>query len=47
FHLIGKAIDKRTGIGFRGSATWRVRLAPGTYRYGSDQRPRTRRLRVH
>jgi plastocyanin len=41
FHLVGKGVNKRTGVKFRGSA-----LARGTYRYGSDGRPLTRKLRV-
>jgi hypothetical protein len=46
FHLAGTRIDKRTGLKFRGSATWNLRLSAGTYRYGSDPRPLTRKLRV-
>jgi hypothetical protein len=46
FHLAGKGVNKRTGMRFRGSAAWRLRLARGTYRYGSDRHPLTRTLRV-
>src|SRR3954453_10464816 len=46
FHLSGPGVNARTGIRFRGSATLRVRLAPGTYRYGSDRSGLNKRLRV-
>ncbi len=45
FHLRGQGVNKRTGVRFMGSVTWRVRLAHGTYRYGSDSRV-TKKLRV-
>jgi hypothetical protein len=31
---------------FRGSATWRVRLAKGVYRFGADPKHLAGRLRV-
>lgn len=46
FHLAGRGVNKRTGITFRGSATWTMSLTAGTYKYGSDPRPLTRKLRV-
>jgi hypothetical protein len=47
FHLAGRGVNKRTGIRFMGPATWRVRLARGTYSYGSDrQGPLKKRPRV-
>ena len=46
FHLVGKSVNKRTGMKFRGSTSWSLRLAAGTYRYGTDGRPLTRKLRV-
>jgi hypothetical protein len=46
FHLIGRGVNKRTGLRFRGSATWRIRLVRGTYRYGSDRAGLAKRLRV-
>lgn len=46
FHLAGHGVNKRTGMRFRGSTTWRVRLARGTYRYGSDPTGLRKRLRV-
>jgi plastocyanin len=45
FHLRGRGVNKRTGARFMGSVTWRVRLARGTYRYGSDSAV-TKKLRV-
>jgi plastocyanin len=46
FHLRGPGVNARTGMRFRGSATLRVRLSKGTYRYGSDRTGLSRRLRV-
>ena len=46
FHLVGKGVNKRTGLKFRGSARWSVRLAHGTYRYGTDGHRLTGKLRV-
>ena len=46
FHLAGKGVNKRTGMKFRGSTSWSLRLAAGTYRYGTDGRPLTGKLRV-
>lgn len=40
FHLLGAGVNKRTGVEFKGSKTWAVRLKKGkTYRYRSDARP--------
>ena len=39
-------MNKRTGMTFRGSARWSLRLAKGMYRYGSDGRRQTGKLRV-
>jgi hypothetical protein len=46
FHLAGRGVNKRTGMRFRGSTAWLVRLARGTYRYGSDLTGLKKRLRV-
>jgi plastocyanin len=46
FHLAGRGVNRRSGIRFKGSATWTVRLARGTYRFGSDPEPLEGRLRV-
>jgi plastocyanin len=42
FHLAGPGVNKRTGVAFRGTATWRVRLRRGTYRFVCD--PHARQL---
>lgn len=36
FHLVGFGVNRKTGRTFTGSVTWTIRLAPGTYRFGSD-----------
>ena len=36
FHLKGPGVDKKTGVGFKGTVTWRVRLRPGKYTYVCD-----------
>jgi hypothetical protein len=46
FHLAGRGVNRRSGMRFKGSATWTVRLARGTYRFGSDPEPLEGRLRV-
>jgi len=46
FHLRGPGANTRTGVAYRGTATLRVRLTRGTYRYGSDVAGLTKRLRV-
>jgi hypothetical protein len=40
FHLIGKGVSRKTGVAFRGTATWRLTLGKGVYRYRSDAHPR-------
>jgi hypothetical protein len=46
FHLAGRGVNRRSGMRFTGRATWTVRLARGTYRFGSDPEPLEGRLRV-
>jgi hypothetical protein len=46
FRLAGRGVQRATGMRFTGSATWRVRLAKGTYRFGSDTKSLPGRLRV-
>jgi hypothetical protein len=46
FRLAGRGVNRTTGADFRGSVTWRVRPAKGTYRFGSDARKLPGRLRV-
>jgi plastocyanin len=36
FHLRGPGVNRATGLRFRGRATWRLTLRPGTYVYRSD-----------
>jgi plastocyanin len=39
FHLIGPGVNRKTGVAFRGTVTWNVRLqAAKTYRFVSDRR---------
>jgi hypothetical protein len=42
FHLSGPGVNRKTGVGFRGTATWMVSLKAGRYTYRSDT---SRRLR--
>lgn len=42
FHLSGPGVNKKTGVGFRGRATWKLNLVPGSYTYRSDK---TKKLR--
>jgi len=46
FHLSGPGVNATTAMRYRGSATLRVRLSRGTYRYGSDRAGLTKRLPV-
>ena len=36
FHLIGPGINKKTGVGPKGTFTWTVTLKKGTYKYICD-----------
>jgi len=36
FHLIGPGLNKKTGISFKGDATWTIKLKPGRYTYQCD-----------
>jgi hypothetical protein len=46
FRLAGRLVNRATRRAFVGSVTWRIRLAMGVYRYGSDARHVPGRLRV-
>jgi plastocyanin len=46
FHLVGRGVNRRTGLAFTGRSTWTLRLGRGTYRYGSDPEPLEGRLRI-
>jgi plastocyanin len=39
FHLTGPGVNRKTGVGARGTVTWTVTLRAGTYRYRSDAHP--------
>ena len=39
FHLSGPRVNRKTGVEFRGSATWNVTLVAGVYAYRSDAHP--------
>ena len=43
FHLKGPGVNKRTGVVFKGTKTWWVKLAVGSYVYRSDARKKLRR----
>jgi plastocyanin len=36
FHLVGPGLNKKTGISFKGDATWTIKLKPGRYTYQCD-----------
>jgi hypothetical protein len=40
FHLVGPGVNRKTGVAFRGTRTWTVKLAPGTLRWFCDVHPR-------
>ena len=46
FHFVGEGAKRATGARFTGSQTWRLRLAKGVYRFGSDVRRLPGRLSV-
>ena len=46
FRLAGPGLRRATGIAFTGTTWWTVRLARGTYRFGSGPEPLEGRLRV-
>jgi len=37
FRLTGRGVHRSTRAAFKGSVTWRLRLAKGVYRFGSDR----------
>ena len=46
FRLAGRGVNRTTAADFRGQVTWRVRLARGVYRFGSDAKKLPGRLRA-
>jgi hypothetical protein len=47
FHLKGPAVNKKTGIPFKGRKTWKVRLHTGKYVYKSDAGGLKKTFKVH
>jgi hypothetical protein len=43
FHLLGRAVNKKTGVRFKGSVTWTVAFKVGTYMVRSDASRKLRR----
>lgn len=41
FHLVGRGVNRRSGLSATGTTTWKVRLAPGPLRFYSDKAPKT------
>jgi len=42
FHLIGRGVNKKTAVKFKGSVTWSVTLRKGKLSYRSDAHPKMR-----
>ena len=40
-HLVGKGVDRKSGLAATGTLTWKVRLAAGPLRFFSDRSPTT------
>lgn len=43
FHLVGPGVNRRTGVAFRGTQMWTVKLRAGTLRWFCDAHPKTLR----
>jgi hypothetical protein len=43
FHVLGKGVNKKTGVSFKGSVTWTVTFRAGTYTVRSDASRKLRR----
>ena len=43
FHLLGRAVNKKTGVKFKGSVTWTVSFKAGSYTVRSDASKKLRR----
>lgn len=41
FHLVGNGVNRKSGLAFVGTTTWKVKLAAGTLRFFSDRAPKT------
>jgi hypothetical protein len=44
FHLLGPGVNRKTGVKFRGRATWSIRLKVGKYAVRSDAHKKMRRV---
>jgi hypothetical protein len=40
FHLTGPGVNKKTGVAFKGTVKWTVKLARGSYSFRSDAHPK-------
>ena len=36
FHLLGRGVNKKTGVAFKGDKTWTIKLRKGRYTYQCD-----------
>jgi hypothetical protein len=43
FHVLGRGVNKKTGVKFKGSVTWTVAFKAGTYTVRSDATKKLRR----
>jgi hypothetical protein len=41
FHLVGKGVNRKSGLAATGTLTWKLKLSPGTLRFFSDRSPKT------
>jgi plastocyanin len=41
FHLVGKGVNRKSGLAGTGTLTWKVKLSAGVLRYFSDKSPKT------
>ena len=41
FHLVGKGVNRKSGLAGMGTLTWKVKLSAGPLRFFSDKSPKT------
>jgi hypothetical protein len=41
FHLVGKGVNRKSGLAGMGTVTWKVKLSAGALRFFSDKSPKT------
>ena len=41
FHLVGKGVNRKSGLAATGTQTWQVTLGKGALRFFSDRSPQT------